>query len=114
MKTIIQFDLIRLGENDYCADPTTLYIFGFINFNMLKELITSPDYLNDMVENLEIEKPKTVTMQVWEDSDGYRTWLDYELLPNDYEIALPDSEIKPNKPLRFDNKYLEMNRPMDI
>lgn len=89
MKTIVQFDLIRLGENDYCTDPNTLYVFGFINFNMLEELMTSADYLNDMVENLEIGKPKTVTMEVWEDSDDYRTWLDYKLMPDDYEVALP-------------------------
>ena len=56
MKTIVQFDLIRLGENDYYIDPSTLYVFGFINFNMLEELMTSADYLNDMVEKLEIEK----------------------------------------------------------
>ena len=49
MKTIVQFDLIRLGENDYYTDPSTLYVFGFINFNMLEELMTSADYLNDMV-----------------------------------------------------------------
>ena len=89
MKTIVQFDLIRLGENDYYTDPSTLYVFGFINFNMLKELMTSADYLNDMVEKLEIEKPKTVTIEVWEDSDDYRTWLDYKLMPDDYEVALP-------------------------
>lgn len=51
--------------------------------------MTSEYYLNDMVEDLEIGKPKTVTMQVWEDSDDYRTWLDYKLLPDDYEVALP-------------------------
>ena len=89
MKTIVQFDLIRLGENDYYTDPSTLYVFGFINFNMLEELMTSADYLNDMVEKLEIEKPKNVTIEVWEDSDDYRTWLDYKLMPDDYEVALP-------------------------
>lgn len=89
MNTIVQFDLIRIGDNDYCTDPYSLYVFGFINFNMLEELMTSEHYLNDMVENLEIGKPKTVTMQVWEDSDDYRTWLDYKLMPDDYEVALP-------------------------
>lgn len=89
MKTIVQFDLIRLGKKDYCTDPNTLYVFGFINFNMLEKLMTSEDYLNDMVDNLEVGKPKTVTMEVWEDSDDYRTWLDYKMLPDDYEVVLP-------------------------
>ena len=89
MNTIVQFELIRLGDNDYCIDPSTLYVFGFINFYMLEQLTTSADYLNNMIENLEIGKSKTVTMQVWEDSDDYRTWLEYELLPDDYEVSLP-------------------------
>ena len=89
MKTIVQFELIRLSDDKYCIDPSTLYVFGYINFNMLEQLITSADYLNDMIENLEIGKSKTVTMQVWEDSDDYRTWLDYNLLPDDYEVPLP-------------------------
>ena len=54
MKTIVQFDLIRLGDNDYCTDPNTLYVFGFINFNMLEELMTSADYLNE--EGLSFEE----------------------------------------------------------
>jgi len=89
MKTIVQFDLIKLGENNYVTDPTSLYVFGFINQNMLEELMTSPDYLNDMVDDLETGERKTVTMQVWEDSDDYRTWLDYKLLPDDYEVPTP-------------------------
>ena len=89
MKTIVQFDLIKLGENNYVTDPASLYVFGFINQNMLEELMTSPDYLNDMVEGLETGELKTVTMEVWEDSDDYRTWLDYKLLPDDYEVPTP-------------------------
>ena len=88
-KTIVQFDLIKLGEKDFCTDPNTLYVFGYINFNMLEELMTSPDYLNDMCENIEIGKPKEITMEVWVDSDDFRTWLDYKLLPDNYEVLIP-------------------------
>jgi hypothetical protein len=87
--TIVQFDLIRLGENDYYTDPTSTYIFGYINLLMLEELMNSPDYINDMLDDLKIGECRTVTLEVWEDMDDDKTWLDYKVLPKDYEVMLP-------------------------
>jgi len=86
--TIVQFDLIRLGENDYCTDPTSAYVFGYINLLMLEELMNNPDYINNMSDGLKIGECRTVTLEVWEDSDDDHTWLDYRLLPEDYDLKL--------------------------
>ena len=94
MKTIVQFQIIKLGDKDYLTDPNTLYVFGFINFNMLQELLTSIEYLGEIGESFKMHEPKTVTLQVWEDSDDFKTWLDYEIMPDDYEIPLPNKNSK--------------------
>lgn len=87
-KTIVQFDLIKLSEESYCVDPYSLYVFGFINYNLLKDLLTDLNYLTEMkVEILNI--PKTISLKVWEDSDDFRTWLDFEILDDDFEVPLP-------------------------
>ena len=87
MKTIVQFDLIKLGENSFCVDPIGIYIKGYFNLNMLNELLTDEEsYLRYMREDLEEGKPKRTTIEVWEDSDDYRTWLDFKTLPDDFEI----------------------------
>ena len=87
MKTIVQFDLIKLGENSFCVDPNEIYVKGFFNLNMLNEFLTDEEnYLKYIREDLEEGKPKTTIVEIWEDSDDYRTWIDYKLLPDDYEV----------------------------
>lgn len=92
MNTIIQFQLVRFDENEYAVIPDTLYVFGWINFNMLVELITSPDYVNNIRDDIEIGSNKITTLEVWEDWDDYRSWLDYKLLSDDFDVPTPSKQ----------------------
>lgn len=86
MKTIIQFEIVKLSENNFVIDPTAIYIRGWFNHNMLNELLTSENYLNDLGEGMEEGKTKTMTLEIWEDSDDYRSWIDYKVLPDEFEV----------------------------
>lgn len=84
--TIIRFDLIRLAEKKYLVDPNSLHIFGNINYFHLKELLEGFDYLKEMGVT-EFNKPKTITLEVWEDSDDDdENWLDFSFLPDNYQL----------------------------
>lgn len=91
--TIIQFDLIKLEDGLYAADTRELYVFGFVDFYLLKEFLEGDDYLTNLGEGLGLEEndPKTITLQIWEDSDDYTggPWIDYKVLPDDYEVKRP-------------------------
>lgn len=86
MKTITQFEIVKLSENNFVVDPNAIYVRGVFNLNMLNELFTDKNYLNDLGEGMEEGKTKTMTLEIWKDSDDYRSWLDYKILPDDYEV----------------------------
>lgn len=86
MKTIIQFEIVKLSENNFVIDPKAIYVRGWFNHNLLNELLTSENYLNDLGEGMEEDKTKTMTLEIWEDSDDYRSWIDYKVLPDGFEV----------------------------
>jgi hypothetical protein len=87
MKTIIQFDLFKADEKSFFTDPTSMYIKGYFNWVMVNELLTDEEaYLSYLGEDLKVGEMKTVTLEIWEDSDDYRSWLDYKELPTDFEV----------------------------
>lgn len=78
MKTIIQFDLFKVGEKSLYIDPTNLYINGRFNQVLLDDFLTNEeDYLSFLGADLEVGGVKTMTLEIWEDSDDYKTWLDW-------------------------------------
>lgn len=86
-KTIIQFDIFKVGENSLYTDPVSLYIKGFFNWNLVNEFLTNEEaYLRYLGEDLKVGEMKTMTCEIWEDSDDYRTWIDYKELPTDFEV----------------------------
>lgn len=82
-KTIIEFEVIKYSENGYTVDPTTLYVNGHINFIELQKMVTDLDYLKEDIIDIGIGKSKVITMEVWEDSDDFKTWMDYRLITED-------------------------------
>ena len=86
-KTIIQFDIFKVGENSLYTDPVSFYIKGFFNWNLVNEFLTDEEaYLRYLGEDLKVGEMKTMTCEIWEDSDDHRTWIDYKELPADFEL----------------------------
>lgn len=84
--TVIEFDLIKVGENNLYTDPANIYIEGWINWDLLNEFLTDVEsYLCYLGKDLKVGEMKTVRCEIWEDSDDDRTWLDYKELPTDVE-----------------------------
>lgn len=84
MKTIIQFDIFKVGEKSLYTDPQSIYIKGYFNWNLVNEFLTDEEaYLRYLGEDLKVGEMKTMTCEIWEDSDDYRTWIDYKELPTE-------------------------------
>ena len=87
MKTIIQFDIFKVGEKSLYTDPTSIYIKGFFNWYLVNDFLTDEEaYLSYLGDDLRVGEMKTMTCEIWEDTDGYRTWIDYKELPDDFEL----------------------------
>lgn len=86
MKAVIQFDLLRDGDM-FIPMIYSISIYGTVNIYMLDTLFEQSS-LSEIGEHLKDGERKTITLKVWEDYDDYRSWLDYELLPDDYEITI--------------------------
>ena len=83
MKTILQFDLFRDGEDSFFTDPTCVFINGYFNWIMVDDFLTNIDYLRYIDESLEVGQCSNVTVEIWEDCDDYRSWLDYRVVNMD-------------------------------
>jgi len=66
MKTIVQFNLIWLGENDYCTDPNTLYVFGFI---IIFVILMAISYIS---LNFFMNRKRRKVLSQWEVGDTLR------------------------------------------
>ena len=54
---------------------------------MVNEFLTDEEaYLPYLGEDLKVGEMKTMTCEIWEDSDDFRTWIDYKELPTDFEV----------------------------
>lgn len=84
MKAIFQFDLLRY-EDEFIPMVNSIFIHGVVSMYMLDDIFEQST-LSEIGEHLKNGERKTITLKVWEDSDDYRYWLDYEVLPDDYEI----------------------------
>jgi hypothetical protein len=84
MKAIFQFDLLR-NEDEFIPMVNSIFIHGVISMYML-DYIFEQSTLSEIGEHLKNGERKTITLKVWEDSGDYRYWLEYEVLPDDYEI----------------------------
>jgi hypothetical protein len=83
MKTTIQFDIIKVDENGKIftyLSSNKIFIDGWVNIHLLNEFLSSDDYLSELTEDIEIRNTKTMTLEIWEDSDDYRSWLDYKII----------------------------------
>lgn len=56
-KTSIEFTLIKIGKNDFLVDPTSIFIAGWFNWNMLHDFLFEkkdtclPDIGIGMIDN---------------------------------------------------------------
>ena len=75
-------------DDDYIVDPNAIFINGVIpNWTMLEDFLFKKEdsYLPELIENMESGKTYQVELEIWEDSDDYRSWLDYKVL-NSYLV----------------------------
>lgn len=81
-KTVLIFKMFRILES-YVVDPNSIYIGGWFNWNLVndflfgeKEQSNLPELIDGMPENVPFE----IELEVWEDSDDYRSWLDFKVI----------------------------------
>jgi hypothetical protein len=85
--TKLTFEMINF-DDDYIVDPNAIFINGVIpNWTMLEDFLFKKEdsYLPELIENMESGKTYQVELEIWEDSDDYRSWLDYKVL-NSYLV----------------------------
>lgn len=81
MRTIIEFDLIRDYEG-YIVDPKSIFINGYFNWNTIQDFLFSNncEYMNELGERMNNEGRNSFKLEIWEDSDDYRSWICYDIL----------------------------------
>lgn len=87
MKTRIEFNLIKIGEDSYTIDPNSFAMDGKIGWNYLEEFLwKETDWYAEVWNDENNEKLdsccRQVIMEVWLDSDDYRSWIDFKVLAN--------------------------------
>jgi hypothetical protein len=83
MSAIIQFDIIRPPDGiSPIVDYRSVYIRGWINFFMVDHFLSSEKEMSTLFSGYEYD---TMTLEIWEDTDDYTTWLDWEILDPDFD-----------------------------
>lgn len=80
--TKLNFEMINL-DDDYIVDPNSIFINGWIpNWNMLDDFLFSKEESNlpELIENMESGKTYQVQLEIFIDSDDYRSWIDFKVL----------------------------------
>ena len=79
-RTKVTFNLQKFDE--LCIVGGNYHIEGWINWQLFNETFydKSDDYLYHILDGYEEHLWYEVTIELWEDSDDYRTWYDYKVL----------------------------------
>ena len=83
--TIIAFDLARLADTEFVLDPNSFAMNGMIGWHYLDEFLwKETDWYAEVWDNKKNEIldscAKHVIMEIWLDSDDYRSWIDFEVI----------------------------------
>lgn len=81
-KTKLNFEMINL-DNDFIIDPCSIFINGFIpNWIELEKFLFHKEDSNlpELIENIESGKTYYIELEIWEDSDDFRSWLDFKVI----------------------------------
>ena len=81
-KTRLLFQMGKFDEK-YIVDPNSIFINGWIyNWRMLTEFLfeEKDSNLPELIENMEDSKMYEVELDIWIDSDDFRSWIDFSVL----------------------------------
>ncbi len=81
-KTKLIFEMINF-DDDYIVDPNSIFINGYVpNWTMLDDFLFQKDDSNlpELIENMVSGEMYQVELEIWEDSDDYRSWIDFKVL----------------------------------
>jgi hypothetical protein len=85
-KTKLLFQMIKQGE-DFFVDPNSIFINGYVfNWQMLNDFLFKKEDSNlpEIVENMIDSKSYEVELEIWEDSDDFRAWIDFDILSTSF------------------------------
>ena len=91
--TILKFELIRNGENEFTVDPRSVFLNGYFHWFMLNDFLFEGKVscLSDIGEDMEIGSCHGFELEIWEDSDDYSEWIDYKIISS--EPTLPIDRV---------------------
>lgn len=78
--------MIKQGE-DFFVDPNSIFINGYVfNWQMLNDFLFKKEDSNlpEIVENMIDSKSYEVELEIWEDSDDFRAWIDFDILSTSF------------------------------
>ena len=70
----------RLDEDSFMVDPSTLFINGHFNWNLMDDLINGKtDDLKTIGANMPENTSMEVILSCWEDGGDDGSWIDYDV-----------------------------------
>ena len=78
----IKFDLIKLDGNKFIVDPTSIFIKGRFNWNLLHSFLFEGTYscLPEIGEGMTEGQCKEIFLEIWEENGDDGSWIEYKVL----------------------------------
>jgi len=81
-KTRLLFQFGKFGDS-YLIDPNSIFINGWIfNWQMLNDFLFKEEESNlpELIEHMADSKMYEIELDIWQDSDDYRSWIDFSVI----------------------------------
>lgn len=81
-RTKLSFEMFKM-DNSCIVDPNSIFINGYLpHWTMLNDFLFEKEgsYLLEMIDDMNNSKSYFVELEILEDSDDYRFWIDYNVV----------------------------------